>query len=493
MKYLFVNAIKSDYKIPIKVELRYLNEYNNGLLPYIKDEIIKFTEIAKCDEVVDRMLSAGAFIFFFDGYDEVASAKKESITKDICKMTKKYNSNLYVLTSRPFVNVDMLEGFINYQVCDLCDSEIESFIKKQFDDSEQELADRMIQTINDESSKAYRSFLSNPLLLSMFIVTYQTDSNIPQRRCDYYEQVFNTLYSLHDTSSKLGYVRERKTGLSKENIVEILKRFSFTSYFEQKYSFTLGYFENQLNGLKEDLHLSFSNEDFIEDTEVAIGILTQEGLEITFPHRSLQEYFAALFVTTVSDSNKKMMYEFLFQYFERSCLHSRYDDNSNFFSLLFEMDNDRFKSQLVIPLLYEIKEQKKHLTERESEAQDMVSDIINCFLSLHGVSIYVNSSMNKLFVNEHIKYDNKFKQYIKKNKTKVEERGEIEIIGEPDEYTMSRIELAKKDILLFLNECNIEEIIKEIENDIAESERKDARLIKSMISMERLKTSGADS
>lgn len=480
VKYLFVNAIKSDYKIPIKVELRYLNDYNNGLLPYIKEEIIKFAEIAKCDEVVDRMLSAGAFIFFFDGYDEVASAKKESITKDICKMTKKYNSNMYVLTSRPFVNVDMLEGFVNFQVCELSEAEIESFVKKQFNDSEQELANRIIQTINDKSSKAYRSFLSNPLLLSMFIITYRTDSNIPQKRSDYYDQVFNTLYSVHDTSSKLGYVRERKTRLSKENFVEILKRFSFTSYFEQKYSFTLSYFENQLKDLKEDLHLSFSNEDFIEDTEVAIGILTQEGLEITFPHRSLQEYFAALFVTTVSDSNKKEIYELLFQHFTSSCRYYVYDGNSNFFSLLYEMDTDRFKRYLIVPALNEIKKEKKRV-ETKADLKEMARDIEDCFLSLYGVSFYVNSSTKDLFIKEKKKYDEKFRNYL----SEYTEGKQLKINNSSDEIEVDvRIDpdsrLAKYDILPFLNKFDIDGVIREVEKEIAESESKDARLIKNM-------------
>lgn len=481
VKYLFVNAIKSDYKIPIKVELRYLNDYNNGLLPYIKEEIIKFTEIAKCDEVVDRMLSAGAFIFFFDGYDEVASAKKELITKDICKMTKKYNSNLYVLTSRPFVNVDMLEGFVNYQVCDLSDMEIESFIKKQFDDSEQELANRIIQTIKDENSKAYRSFLSNPLLLSMFIITYQTDSNIPQKRSDYYNQVFNTLYSVHDTSSKLGYVREKKTGLNKESFVEILKRFSFKSFFQQIYSFPLGYFESHLNELKKDLHLSFANEDFVEDTEVAIGILTQEGLEITFPHRSLQEYFAALFVTTVSDSNKKRMYDFLYSYFEKSCRDYRFGEYSNFFSLLFEMDTDRFKSQLVIPLLEKEKAERKNIMERKNDEGDMLFDVIECFLMFRGVSFYVNASMYNLFDKEDQKYNRKFELYrIKgKNKLKISDSIRSEIDHE------ARKELVKNDILPFLKEFDIEGVIMDIKNGILESDNKDAMLIDSLIGLER--------
>ena len=485
VKYLFVNSIKTDYKIPLKVELRYLNDYNKDLLSFINEEIIKFSEIATSDGVVDRMLSAGAFIVFFDGYDEVSSAKKESVTNDICKITKKYPNNSYLLTSRPFVSVDLLENFVNYYVCDLSDDEIKSFVKKQFNDSEQELADRIIQTINDESSKTYRSFLSNPLLLSMFIITYQTDSNIPQKRSDYYNQVFNTLYSVHDTSSKLGYVREKKSGLSKESFIDILKRFSFKSYFEQKYSFSVNYFENLLNVLKKDLHLSFGNDDFIQDTEVAIGILTQEGQEITFPHRSLQEYFAALYVTTISVSNKEKVYGFLYKQFARN-IRDRFEryETSNFFSLLYEMDTIGFKRQLVLPILKELKQEKERflgaILANKNGDREMKFDLIHCFVSLFSVVQFVKSSYSGVLRNEDVKYSKKFLQYKekmeKKFKTphpKTKER--LDIIDR------AREELADKDIIPFLESFNIDVVIKEMEDGIMETENIDAGLIDSLL------------
>lgn len=487
VKYLFVNAIKTEYKIPIKVELRYLNDYDKDLLTYIIEEIIKYSQMAKDDKVIDRMLASGAFIIFFDGYDEVSSVKKEAITKDICKITKKYHDNLYVLTSRPFVNIDMLENFTNYQVCDLSEEEIESFVKKQFSDSEQEMADRIIQTIDDESSKAYKSFLSNPLLLSMFIVTYQTDSNIPQKRSDYYNQVFNTLYSIHDTSSKLGYVREKKTGLSKESFVEILKRFSFKSYIHQKYSFSVEYFEAQLNGLKKDLHLMFQNDDFINDTEVAIGILTQEGLEITFPHRSLQEYFAALYVTTVSNSNKEKIYNYLYPLFMESIDHERRIsyEYENFFSLLFEMDNIEFKRKLLIGSLKELQQKKDVLIKKgfdeaknENEVRETVYDVIGFFESMLAISKYMDTPSKDVFKSEDLKYNKKFIEY--RDQLEKELKKQKADIDGMYLFDSAREKLAKKDILPFLEKLNIDDINKEIENGISEIEKIDAVFIDSL-------------
>ena len=69
---------------------------------------------------------------FFDGFDEISSNRKDEITRSICQITKKYSRNKYILTSRPFVNIELLENFHNYEVCDLSIEEIKSFIEKQF-------------------------------------------------------------------------------------------------------------------------------------------------------------------------------------------------------------------------------------------------------------------------------------------------------------------------------------------------------------------------
>jgi len=464
VKYLFVNAIKCNYKIPIKIELRYLNNYCGSMLAYIKDEIIKFSEIATSERIVDRLLNSGQFVIFFDGYDEISSSKKEEVTRDICKITKKYNKNAYVLTSRPFVSVNWLENFTNFYVCDLSDTEITTFVRKQFNDSEQELADRIIETINDENSNTYKSFLSNPLLLSMFIITYQTDSNIPQKRSDYYNQVFNTLFSVHDTSSKLGYVREKKTGLTKENFVDLLKRFSFRSFFSHNYTFSVSYFETEIQGIKKDLNLTFVIEDLLADLEVAIGILTQEGIDITYPHRSLQEYFAALFVTSLTYGNKLKVYEHLYKVFNNAILNNRgsLNDNINFFSLLSEMDRISFYKHLIIPVLNETKQRIQSLNG---------IDAIVAFMSLKEIVFLFNDKAREDFYNEHNRYNQVFDNYlneIHKDKAKKIVQKEIDD---------ARMKLANNYVLPFLRGYNFNNVINEIENEINNSEQIDSAFI----------------
>ncbi|NOQ75963.1 MAG: hypothetical protein GQ574_28410 [Crocinitomix sp.] len=361
VKYLFVNAILTDFKIPIKIELRYLNDYDGTLKDYIFDEIFLFEKLGFTSKIIDRLLGKGDFVFFFDGYDEITSNKKEATTKDIDRFVARYPDNYYLLTSRPYTNIETLPLFKNYLVCNLLDKEIPAFVKKQIPESEVELAQKIIKAISQIDNQSYRSFLSNPLLLSMFILTFQSYSEIPKKRSDFYKQVFDTLYSVHDSVSKLAFVREKQSGLPKEGFEELLRLFSFISYFDEKFIFKPEYLESKFTLIKQKKQeLKFENASVIEDLQVAIGILNKEGVDYTFPHRSLQEYFAANYISNLSEANSELMLLRIRNSIETDWFYVF--ENEHFFALLAEQCYRSLVKNIVIPLL-------KHQISRVNKAK----------------------------------------------------------------------------------------------------------------------------
>lgn len=365
VRYLFLNCVKENYKIPLKVELRYLNDFEGTLLSYIKDQIFKMDKIAETDSIIERMLLSGKFVVFLDGYDEINSTVKESVTKEIDDLVRVYAKNHYILTSRPYTNVDLLPSFHNFFVSDLSKNEIEEFVRKQLPNDEKELAEKIIEAVHKEDNKAFATFLTNPLLLSMFILSFQSYANIPQKRNIFYKQVFDALFSMHDSMSKLAFVREKQSGLSKESFEDVLRLFSFISFFEEKFVFTTTYLEEKLIQIKErKKNIEFDNEKLIQDLQVAIGILNKEGLEFTFPHRSLQEFFAAEYIANLNPNNKQVIFEKLY---------SRIKDNShillengNFYSLLKELDNTNFTKLIALPMLKSIDDKIKLTSSSDS-------------------------------------------------------------------------------------------------------------------------------
>lgn len=92
-KHLFLNTIEETTYIPVLLELRSFNIFD------IK-EISLFESIYKnlCDngfelskEYFEFSMREGAYIIFFDGYDEVNKDKAEKITSEIKSLAEKYN------------------------------------------------------------------------------------------------------------------------------------------------------------------------------------------------------------------------------------------------------------------------------------------------------------------------------------------------------------------------------------------------------------------
>ncbi|UTW66226.1 NACHT domain-containing protein [bacterium SCSIO 12643] len=468
VKYLFLNAIDSDFKVPIKLELRYLNDYDGSVIEYIKDKIFKLGRLASIDKIVERLMKSGDFVFFLDGYDEITSVKKEKITKEIDDLVKLYNSNNYLLTSRPYTEIDLLPLFHNFEVCELSDEDINQFIQKQIPLEESELQAKIIEAINSPENSSYKTFLSNPLLLSMFILTFQSYSSIPQKRSAFYSQVFDALFSVHDSMSKLAFVREKQSGLSKEQIVEVLELFSFISYFEQKFIFTNKYLNDKLNTIKsKKSSIKFTNNKLITDLQIAIGIINQDGTEFTFPHRSLQEYFTAAYISSLSDSNKKTVY--------KKVLTALTDDrtfimnsNDNFHLLLSELDEVGIIRFGVIPYL------KSYLDSINIKTTS-TKKIITYFINLQNVyeSFYSVIKCNELSI-QNEEFSKLFRKYnpMKKGEKHSSKEGR-------KRSDVARAKLAKEDIKPFLKTYipKIKDKIQELESYLEEQDNSDTDII----------------
>lgn len=397
VKYLLVDSLKTDFKTPIKIELRYLNNYDDGLFDYINEEIFKLSQLAFDKAIINRLLHSGDFIFFFDGYDELSSSVKDKITKEINDFVSLYNKNSYLVTSRPYTNVELLPKFKNFEVCSLSEDEIEHFIKKQIPASEHEIAEKIIEAVRGDQNNSYLGFLSNPLLLSMFILTYQTYSNVPPKRSTFYRQVFESLFYLHDSVSKLSWARERKSDLNKEDFEYVLKIFSFVTFFKEVFVFEESYLNDTLTKIKQKKKgLTFDNQKLIDDLQVAVCILYKEGLDYVFPHRSLQEYFASLYIINLDSKNKAEAYKKILEHFNKLGDFLVFLSRDNFYSLLAEQDPVGVTQNLSIPFLESSLEElkSKNLTKKEYGA--FATNLMMFIISFHRDSIYTKDLQLKL-------------------------------------------------------------------------------------------------
>jgi hypothetical protein len=345
LKHIFLICIKYVSKIPFVIELRNLNDYNGTLIEYITS-LISSKKLTPNNKILSRILTKGDFLFLFDGYDEIYSENKNKLTSELIDFFETYNNNYFLITSRPGANLESLPQFENYCVNQLNSIQITDFIKLQLQHcDDKRLINRIIEVVNRNETNDYRSYLTSPLLLSMFILTFNSYPELPKSRSKFYWNVFDTLCTKHDAFTKYGgYQHERKSGLPNEDLETVLKWFAYISFFNGKYAFDNQYLSDTLKLIKSKLALQCQIQDLIDDLTISISIIMIDGLEYKFPHKSLQEYFAASLIKEQSEENKKFIYSEKLEQLEiRS-----FGGTESFYNLCLEMDRGCFIKYFII-------------------------------------------------------------------------------------------------------------------------------------------------
>ncbi len=347
LRHLFLSACNKSSKIPLVIELRKLKGFDGSFKDFVADKVFSL-KLSQNEKIFNSMLKTGKFMFLLDGYDEIAIEQKDTLTHSLENFFDCYPLNSYLLTSRPGANAETLERFENYHVCKLSNIQVFEFIDKQLgngSEEDKELAVKIKDLLNQSKRNPFMRYMSSPLLLSMFILTYNEHPELPKHVSSFYYNVFDTLHSKHDAKSKAGgYQHDKKSKLSQDEIRRLLEAFCFISYMQSTYEFSPEYLHDILPKLIERLKVDCTVDDIIYDLSVAISILVQDGTSYVFPHRSLQEYFAASYIAHSREETKKKIYSEKFRNTAKT-------ESITFWGLCEELDQSCFLQYLLIPRL----------------------------------------------------------------------------------------------------------------------------------------------
>ena len=389
LRHLFLSACNKSCKIPLVIELRKLKGFDGSFKDFVADNVFKF-KLSQNEKIFNCMLKTGKFMFLLDGYDEIAIGQKEVLTHSLEKFFDCYPLNSYLLTSRPGANAETLERFENYHVCKLSDTQVFEFIDKQLlngSEEDLELASKIKALLYESKNNSFIKYMSSPLLLSMFILTYNEHPELPKHISSFYYNVFDTLHSKHDAKSKAGgYQHDKKSKLSQDEIRLLLEAFCFISYMQSTYEFSSEYLHAILPKIIERLKVDCTVDDIIYDLSVAISILIQDGTSYVFPHRSLQEYFAASYIAHSREEVKEKIYS-------EKLIKAGRAERVTFWRLCEELDSSCFLQYFVIQSLEIYFEE---LTKMNDKSLSLSANIFFNFLDL--TTIDVAKSDNKYFL-----------------------------------------------------------------------------------------------
>jgi energy-coupling factor transporter ATP-binding protein EcfA2 len=374
-KFIFLSALKEQKRIPILIELRLFNDEQINFENYILNKLLK-SEIKPNEDILYRALRKGKFIFIFDGYDELYSSKINKVITEINDFIDRFQHNYFIVTSRPGAGAERINRFKPFYVNSLKFLDVINFVYKAVDNLERQ--QNVLNEIRKKENKNYVEYLSNPLLLSMFLITFKSHPEIPKSKSGFYRNVYETLYSKHDGIDNNSFKRERVSGLDKNDFETLISIFSYISFTNGLYIFSEEVITTILRNIRHTYTElpKYDESKLLKDLYTTIGIIIKDGTEYQFPHRTLQEYFAANFIHLIAQNASHK--ELLYSKFISTLFTEGQDDYKHFLDLCSELDNHNFTKYCILPAL---KNLRRELND---------NDIINVIKTLitHSTIIY---------------------------------------------------------------------------------------------------------
>jgi predicted NACHT family NTPase len=296
IRYCFLQLLEGSFGIlPIFIELRGLNSVDStiDLTQFIYQTVVRPGAVVTRDQF-DKCLRESMFILILDGLDEVEHDRRLTVQQQITHLREAYPKLGIVVTSRPDDPLSRWTDFKIYHIEPMKKAQIKKLINKL--PYNPELKRRFVQELDKTLYATHESFLSNPLLATMMLMTFDQFAHIPDKIHIFYEQAFETLFFRHDAGKQAAFRRKMYTDLPINDFKNCLSALCVSTYFKNKFQFNEAEILEYINTASKSEKISVLPNDYLKDLLESVCVLQRDGLFIGFSHRSLQEYFAACYI-----------------------------------------------------------------------------------------------------------------------------------------------------------------------------------------------------
>lgn len=350
MTHLFLESarrVDETGKIPVFLTLKDYKENTSSVVDFICSGLKVYDDDISRKQIVDA-LQTHSLILLFDGLDEIQSAVRDSFETDLEAFIKSYPGNTIVITSRPINSFISFAKFMLFDLRPLSKSQAINLIEK-LDFWDTTAKNSFIDALDKHLYISHYRFASNPLLLTIMLMTYSSFGEVPAKMHVFYSKAYETMARLHD-ATKGSYRRPLHTKLTPEEFAKLFSQFCARTYKDEVLEFTestfASYMKKVLKGTSAEL-TGITPRDFLLDATDNLCIMYHEGDKYYFIHRSFQEYFAAVYFA--SDYDEKLYKVGMF--FEKM-QHRSYSDKT--FDMLYDMIPEKVERYIFLPFLGEL-------------------------------------------------------------------------------------------------------------------------------------------
>jgi len=307
LRYLLGRELRSGNHIPLLCELR--NVESQSLVDYLSGRFAILLEITQDDKLFTFFASNGKIAFLLDGFDEIIPQNIPKITQELEDLATRFPTCRIALTSRPDSECRHLTSFHTVRIAELSAADLGPFYRKIGHDID--FANRLVAAITRSPTKI-RELIVTPLLATLLAISYRAAQKIPLEFSEFYEELFQILLIRHD-ASKLGWKRSRKTTLNDRDFQQVFEAFCFAT---RKRRLTALSAEDAIQVSRDSLislQLSADPQHVIDDIKRVTCLLVEEGAKLQFVHNSVQEFFAARYVKTRTETVAANFYSQILQ------------------------------------------------------------------------------------------------------------------------------------------------------------------------------------
>ncbi|KAB8154504.1 NACHT domain-containing protein [Kordia sp. TARA_039_SRF] len=423
-KKLFQSIIKQKAGIPVLIELSQIKK-RNSILKEIQNQMSQIGKKIN-QNIILKLINEGNFIFLFDGYDEIALVDREFTIRELHRFIEKAGSNYFLITSRPEDSLASLGDFQKFHIEPLEKEEAYKLLTKYDTYGHNKIADSLIEKL-EESDETLKEYLSNPFLVSLLYKSYEYKKDIPVKKSQFYQKVYDALFEAHDLA-KEGYLkREKYSQLHIDDFERVLRYLGFFTSKANKVEYDKNSIISFIEKCKRQTEdLKFKTSDYLKDLLNTVPLFKKEGNNYKWAHKSLQDYFAAKFIWMDAKESRVDILKKI--YLD--------EENQRFYNVLilyYELDPKGFEHTILKWLLIDFKEFRvKSYNAFQLEDKYIVDRIENVFTKKSTVIILakeIDYERNASVV---------YNEYLVKAKIKgllsLDQSAKLEILKNPNRY-----------------------------------------------------------
>lgn len=294
MRFLMLKLFRQGTeRIPLFVELRKIDALSSvNIVNFLR--VNTFGADAFSEKVFEYFCQQGKFVFLLDGFDEISRSRRQEVEEQILDFSRKHPNCGIIVSGRPDDRFGGWQGFSTIRALPFEFSQFSQLIDKV---PFEEMAKTNFKRVADAKFfEKHRSFLSNPLLALMMLITFRNNASIPDQLCTFYENCYSTMFNQHD-SLKESFNRVKC--LDQAQFKRVFSYFCLETYRDSRTSLDGAAFLEYIESARKLAGISETADAIAHDFLESVNLLVKEGTNFSFVHRSFQEFFAANCVVNV--------------------------------------------------------------------------------------------------------------------------------------------------------------------------------------------------